>query len=412
MSILIIIGDGMADEPIPELNNRTPLQVAQTPYMDYLASHGWNGLLTTVPLGWEVGSDVACLSILGYDIPTVYQGRSAFEAASLGIPIQENEMVMRCNFISIENNQIQSFTADHISTEEAQQLIAMLNEHLSTPELRFFAGNTYRHLLRLAHQTKAIECLSPHNAIHLSKDHLLIKALTPQAQETADLLNQLILKSQELLANHPINLTRIRQGKLPANSISLWAPGYTPSMKHLDQLFPIKKGAIISATDLIKGIGYYAGLEVIEVAGATGRHDTNYQGKAQATIQALQNNDFVFLHIEASDEASHDGDYKLKIKTIEDLDEKIIQPILRETNQWSNAPLIALLPDHPTSSLSKVHLREPVPFTIYHAGSGRECDQVFEERFTPQGDILLYQGGDLIRYLFEKQRLLDSSRNK
>lgn len=411
MSVIIIIGDGMADEPIPQLGNKTPLQVAHTPNMDYLATHGQTGVLKTVPDGWEVGSDVANLSILGYDVNQIYQGRSAFEAASLGIQLQGDELALRCNLITIEQDKITSFTADHISTEEAIVLLDCLNSHFQSKGFKFHVGEYYRHLLVCpSHEptlTKSKSFLvgtSPHNALDLTKDHLYLKASIPEAEDLANKLNTLILESQAILAKHPINIKRISDGKKPANAISLWSPGFTPRMNPLKSFLPITTGSVISAVDLIKGIGIYAGLKVIEVAGATGRTNTNYEGKVQAAIQALQTDDFVWLHLEASDEASHDGDYQLKIKTIEDLDSRVIHPLLEATKNWENPPLIAVLPDHPTSSLAKIHLDQKVPFIIYHPSITPDVVRAYNETSCLEGLYNMEEGTDFIPLLFRIEK--------
>ncbi|OJU53325.1 MAG: cofactor-independent phosphoglycerate mutase, partial [Bacteroidales bacterium 45-6] len=348
MKTIIILADGASDEPIAELGGKTPLQAAKTPYIDLLASKGKSGLLDTIPAGFKPGSEIANLSVMGYDVPKVFEGRGSLEAASMGIDILPGEMAMRCNLICVENEKIKNHSAGHISNEEAKELILFLDKHLNDGKVSFYPGVSYRHLLKLKGGVKQLDCTAPHDVPGTPFRDALIKPTTPEANETADYLNELILKSQELLKDHPVNLKRIAVGKDPANSIWPWSPGYRPEMQTLQELFGIKSGSVISAVDLIMGIGKYAGLKLIHVEGATGLYDTNYEGKAQAAIEALKKDDFVYLHIEASDEAGHEGDYTLKTKTIEYLDQRVVKTIYEATKEWNEPITIAILPDHPT----------------------------------------------------------------
>ena len=366
----------MADEPIASLGNKTPLQVANIPTIDKLARLGKCGILHTIPDGFEPGSEIANLSVLGYDVAKVYEGRGSLEAASMGINIKEGEMAMRCNLICVENNKIKNHSAGHISNEEANELIQFLNRELGTDKVKFYPGVSYRHLLVIKDGVKNIHCTPPHNVTGTEVKKVLITPETEAAKKTAELLNDLILRSQELLKNHPVNLKRIAEGKDPANSIWPWSPGYRPRMETVLETYNFRNGAVISAVDLIKGIGTYAGLKVIEVEGATGLYNTNYEGKAQATLEALKESDFVFLHIEASDEAGHEGNAELKVKTIEYLENRIVKPIFEEVQKWDEPVTIAILPDHPTSCNTKTHTSEPVPFLIYRPG--KEADKVTE----------------------------------
>ena len=348
MKHIIILGDGMADEPIPELGDKTPMEVANTPTMDWLASHGRVGRLKTVPIGYHPGSEVANMSVLGYDLDKTFEGRGSLEAASIGVPLLEGEMAMRCNLICIENGIIKNHSAGHISNEEAAELIDFLNEQLADDDIRFYQGVSYRHLLKVKHGDKRIHCTPPHDVPGTPFRDVLIRPEAAEAQATADLLNGLILRSQKLLENHPVNIKRKAEGKDAANSIWPWSPGYRPRMQTLMERFCIDSGVVISAVDLIRGIGVYAGLKPILVEGATGLWNTNYEGKVAAAVAALKDNDFVFLHIEASDEAGHEGDYNLKIKTIENLDSRVCKPILEAVQQMNEPITIAVLPDHPT----------------------------------------------------------------
>ncbi len=396
MKHIIILGDGMADEPIPELGDKTPMEVANTPTMDWLASHGRVGRLKTVPVGYHPGSEVANMSVLGYDLDKTFEGRGSLEAASIGVPLLEGEMAMRCNLICIENGIIKNHSAGHISNEEAAGLIDFLNEQLADDDIRFYQGVSYRHLLKVKHGDKRIHCTPPHDVPGTPFRDVLIRPEAADAQATADLLNGLILRSQELLENHPVNIKRKAEGKDAANSIWPWSPGYRPRMQTLMERFGVERGVVISAVDLIRGIGVYAGLKPILVEGATGLWNTNYEGKVAAAIAALKDNDFVFLHIEASDEAGHEGDYKLKIKTIENLDSRVCKPILEAVQQMNEPITIAVLPDHPTPCRIRTHTGEPVPFLIYWPGDHADSVERFSEHSAQQGSYGLLEGEQFI----------------
>ncbi len=396
MKHIIILGDGMADEPIPELGDKTPMEVANTPTMDWLASHGRVGRLKTVPVGYHPGSEVANMSVLGYDLDKTFEGRGSLEAASIGVPLLEGEMAMRCNLICIENGIIKNHSAGHISNEEAAGLIDFLNEQLADDDIRFYQGVSYRHLLKVKHGDKRIHCTPPHDVPGTPFRDVLIRPEAAEAQATADLLNGLILRSQKLLENHPVNIKRKAEGKDAANSIWPWSPGYRPRMQTLMERFGVERGVVISAVDLIRGIGVYAGLKLILVEGATGLWNTNYEGKVAAAIAALKDNDFVFLHIEASDEAGHEGDYNLKIKTIENLDSRVCKPILEAVQQMNEPIAIAVLPDHPTPCRIRTHTGEPVPFLIYRPGDHADSVERFSEHSAQQGSYGLLEGEQFI----------------
>jgi len=392
----------MADEPVDSLENKTLLQVAHTPTMDFLAKHGNVGLLDTIPEGMSPGSEVANLSVLGYDVPNVLEGRGTLEAASMGVDIFPGEMAMRCNLITIKDGKIKNHSAGHISNEEAEILINYLNKELGNDTISFYPGVSYRHLLKIKNGDKRIICTPPHDVPGVLAQDVLVKAEVLEAEATASSINELILQSQRLLENHPVNLKRKAEGKDPANSIWPWSPGYKPQMKKLTDLYPIRNGVVISAVDLIKGIGVYAGLTVAEVEGATGLYNTNYEGKAQAAIEALKENDFVYLHVEASDEAGHEGDVELKIRTIEYLDSRIIKPIVEEIKKWSEDVAIAVLPDHPTPCRIKTHTKDPVPFIIYKRGNEADKVQVYDEFSVREGKYKLLHGDEFIKEFFKQ----------
>lgn len=386
MKHIIILGDGMADWAVPALGNKTLLQYAETPYMDLLARMGRTGMLKTVADGFHPGSEVANMSVMGYDLYKVYEGRGVLEAASIGVELEPGDMAMRCNIICVEGETLKNHSAGHITTEEANELIQFLNQHLATERIRFYTGVQYRHLLVIKGGDKRVSCVPPHDIPMQPFRQNMVKADCPEAQSTAELLNTLILKSQELLATHPVNLKRVSEGKDPANSIWPWSPGYRPKMELLSQKYPaIRSGAVITAVDLIRGIGHYAGLQCIDVEGATGLYTTNYEGKAQAAIEALKENDFVYLHVEASDEAGHEGNIDLKLKTIEYLDKRAIGPIYEAIKNWDEPVAIAVLPDHPTPCEHRTHTAEPVPFLIYYPGIEPDDVQCYDEVACRQG---------------------------
>ena len=384
----------MADLPVERLGGKTLLQYAHKPMMDQLAKEGRCGRLVTVPEGFPPGSEVANTAILGYDLNKVYEGRGPLEAASIGYEMADDDLAIRCNIITIEDGKIITHNGGNLETKDADVLIQYLNEHLGNERVKFITGIQYRHLLVIKGGNKHIVCAPPHDHPNEEWRELLVRPenseyseyseysdnsrLTPQ--QTADLINDLILKSQELLAKHPYNLAKAAKGERQANSIWPWSGGYRPSMETLMQQYPeIKSGAVISAVDLIQGIGKYAGLRIIKVPGATGLANTNYEGKAQAAIDALKQDDFVFVHVEASDEAGHDGDLDLKIKTIEYLDQRLIAPIYHEVKDWQEDVCIAVLPDHLTPVEMRIHVGQPVPFLIWHRGIEADEVQQYDE---------------------------------
>lgn len=373
MKHIIILGDGMADHPVVRLGGKTLLQYADTPYMDLLARKGKTGRLMTIPDGFHPGSEVANTSILGYDLNKVYEGRGPLEAASIGYNMSPKDLALRCNLITLSDGIIKNHHGGHLTTEEGTTLIKYLNEKLGNEYIQFIPGIQYRHLLIIKGGSKHVICAPPHDHPNEAWRPLLIKAenenkedgrLSPQ--ETANLLNELIIKSQELLTAHPFNLQRKDKQNDIANSIWPWGGGYRPQMRTLSEMFPqIHSGSVISAVDLIRGIGYYAGLEIIKVKGATGLANTNYEGKVEAALKQLREKDFVFLHIEASDEAGHDGDLQLKLQTIENLDHRAVEPIYNEVKNGMN---LYVLPSSPTTPLL---LRfEHTSKILYHFLSG------------------------------------------
>ncbi|EFA44759.1 proposed homoserine kinase [Hallella bergensis DSM 17361] len=401
MKHIIILGDGMADHAVDRLGGKTLLQAADTPWMDRLAREGRCGRLMTIPEGFHPGSEVANTAILGYDLNKVYEGRGPLEAASIGYDLAPEDLAMRCNLITLGNGKILTHNGGNLSTKNGDVLINYLNSKLGTDQIRFITGIQYRHLLVIKRASKHVVCAPPHDHPNEEWQSLLVKSekgwedvhepimgsdgkptgeTRMSGQETADLLNDLIMKSQELLASHPFNREKERKGERPANSIWPWGGGYRPNMQTLMQLYSqVRTGSVISAVDLIRGIGHYAGLDIIKVPGATGMADTNYEGKAEAALKALKKQDFVYLHLEASDEAGHDGDLELKLRTIEYLDKRIVKPIYNEVKTWDETVYIAVLPDHPTPVEVRTHVSEPVPFLFWHRGIEPDAVQQYNE---------------------------------
>lgn len=371
----------MADHAIERLGGKTPLQYADKPMMDMLAREGRCGRLVTVPEGFPPGSEVANTAILGYDLNKVYEGRGPLEAASIGYEMEPDDLALRCNLITIEDGKIITHNGGNLQTKDARVLIDYLNENLGNDRVKFVCGIQYRHLLIIKGGSKDINCAPPHDHPGEEWNKLLVTG----EEKTAKLINDLIVRSQELLSKHPYNIEKAKRGERQANSIWPWSGGYRPKMETISALFPqVKSGTVISAVDLIKGIGHYAGLKIVDVPGATGLADTNYEGKAQAAIEALKTDDFVFVHVEATDEAGHDGDLDLKLKAINYLDQRLIRPIYEAVKDQDVC--IAVLPDHPTPVEMRIHVNEPVPFLIWHKGI--EADDV-----TTYDEVACVRGG-------------------
>ncbi len=403
MKHIIILGDGMADIPVDSLGGKTLLQYADTPYFDTLARLGRCGTLKTVPDGFHPGSEVANSSILGYDQRKVYEGRGPLEAASIGVDLDDDDLALRCNLVCLDGDLLKNHSCGRLETDEADVLIKYLQEHLGSDRVHFYTGVQYRHLLVIKGGDKRLLCTPPHDIPLQPWRQYTVKSAVPEAEKTACLLYSLVLESQVLLASHPINLDRVARGLDPANSIWPWGGGYRPKMTPLTITYPqIKSGAVITAVDLIRGIGRYAGLRVIDVEGATGLWDTNYEGKAQAAIKALRTDDFVYLHVEASDEAGHDGNLQLKLKTIENLDHRLMAPIMEEVAKWDEPVAIALLPDHPTPVAIRTHTGDPVPFAIYYPGIEPDGVQTFDEVAARSGSYGALQGDEFIREFMKR----------
>ncbi len=365
MKYIVLLGDGMSDEPNEQLGGKTPLEVAHTPNMDRLAQTGKIGLAATVPSGYHPGSDVANLSVFGYNPADCYTGRSPLEAASMGVDLAPYDVAFRLNFVWLEAHfgklYMGDFSAGHITTEESSELIATLQQELGGDEFMFYPGVSYRHLLVWKNGKEKLTFTPPHDISTLS-----IEGHLPQG-EGADILQDLTNSAQMLLNDHPVNNKRVAEQKVPANSIWLWGHGKKPSMATYQELFGLT-GSVISAVDLIKGIGVNAGLDIIEVPGATGYIDTNYKGKAEYAIESLKDKDFVYVHVEAPDEAAHGGLLQEKIGAIESFDKDVVGTILDRLDDIG-ACRILITPDHPTPVAKRTHTSDPVPYIIYDSSN-------------------------------------------
>jgi len=399
MKYIIILGDGMSDYPIEELGGKTPLQAANIPNIDKLAKMGRCGLFKTVPDELPPGSEVANMAVLGYDVRKLYQGRGVLEAASMGVKLNSDDLAMRCNLICIKDGKIKNHSAGHISSEEAHELIDALNNEFADNEIKFHKGVSYRHLFVMKNGRKELVLTPPHDVPGTPFADVMPKSLLPEADKTCTILTGLILRSQKVLAEHPVNKKRVADGKDPANSVWFWSAGYKPEMKTLKELYG-KTGAVISAVDLLYGIGVYAGMEVIHVEGATGLYTTNYEGKAKAAVEALKRHDLVYLHIEATDEAGHEGNAALKIKSLEYLDSRAVKYIMEETAKFDEPVAIAVTPDHATPCKVRTHTHDPVPFIIYRPDDEPDAVSEYNEFSVEKGTYGLIEGDQFIKALF------------
>lgn len=398
MKYIVFLGDGMADYPLPELGDRTPLQVANKPTIDRIAKLGRSGTFITVTDDLPPGSEVANLSILGYDPHRYYQGRGVIEAASLGVTLEPEDLALRCNLICIKDGKIKNHSAGHITTEEAALLIEEVNRQLANERVRFYPGFTYRHLCVVKNGSSEIECFPPHDYVGEKALDLLPRAKTPSAEPTAQLLRQLTLSSWEMLPGQVVNLNRTLQGKDPANSLWFWSPGKKPKMPTFQERYGLK-GAVISAVDLIKGLGVYAGFDVIQVPGATGLIDTNYEGKADACLEALFDHDLVYLHLEAPDEAGHSRNLREKVRAIELFDSRLVARVMAGLEEKRVLATVAVLSDHLTPVGRGNHVHGPVPVAIYNPNLPPDGVDRFDEQSAQNGALGELRGDGFIRLL-------------
>jgi len=393
----------MADRPVEKLGGKTPLMAVDKPYIDSVALKGRNGLLKTIPDDMPTGSAVANLGVMGYDSHKYFKGRGVLEAANMGVEVDEDDFVFRCNLLNITDQKIINHSAGHISTKESRVIIDDLNSSLENiPEfkdVKFYPGISFKHILIVKNAGNSqIECTPPHDHPGEIFTNLLVKPLNDKSKTIAALVNSLIMHSQKVFGNHPINIDRINSSKDPASSIWPWSPGTKPVMPSFKELYGLK-GAVISGVDLINGIGVYAGMDVIRVEGATGLYDTNYEGKAEAAIEALKTHDFLYLHVEATDEAGHDGNLDLKMKCIEYLDKRIVKYILEHKDEIGDDLSIAILPDHPTPVEMRIHTREPIPFVIMKPEEAPDDVKIYDEESAKSGSYGEIEGSDFINLL-------------
>jgi 2,3-bisphosphoglycerate-independent phosphoglycerate mutase len=418
MKYVILVGDGMADYPMKELQGKTPLMAAKTPHMDWMAKNGELGLVKTVPDGFNPGSEIANLSIFGYDPVRYYTGRGPLEAVGFGVGLKKDDIAFRCNLVTLGENGrgvfMEDFAAGHIADNEAKEIITDLDREMGSGEIRFFPGVSYRHLMVSEEGVlnyPGLEKLSltpPHDITGKEISPYLPQFLSKNGSEDlrnskkgADLILRLTEESRRFLKSHPVNLARKGRGLVPANSIWLWGQGRSPRMGALKERFGIE-GCVISAVHLLKGIGILAGLDIIEVPGATGYFDTNYEGKARYALDSLKEKDFVYVHVEAPDEAGHMGDLKLKIEAIEAFDQKVVGPILKGMENFERYKVM-VLPDHPTPLSTRTHAADPVPYAIYSNVNGERKihGEAFDEKTAKESGIFIEKGFELIeRFLY------------
>lgn len=398
MKYVIFLGDGMADLPVEELGGKTPLESADKPNMDFIASHGKLGMIKTVPDGIKPGSDVANLSVMGFDPLKYYTGRSPLEAYSIGVDMIPGDISFRCNLVTLsddepyENKTMVDYSSDEITTAEAKKLIEAVDEAFRTEEIEFHSGISYRHLM-LWHGAKDSFKLTPPHDISGKRitEHL------PNNKTILDMMK----KSYDILKNHPVNLERIKNGKRPANSIWIWGEGSKPELPSFKEKTGLS-GTMISAVDLLKGIAICAKMDSVDVEGATGNVDTNFDGKAQAAIEALKNgSDFVYIHVEAPDESGHRHEIDNKVKSIELIDEKIIGPVMKYLKQSGEDFRVMVLPDHPTPIVYMTHTSDPVPFAIYDSRTETNSDVKYTENYGKQTGVYVEPGFKLIDELLE-----------
>lgn len=394
MKYVVLIPDGAADLPRAELSYRTPLQAAAIPNLDRLAASGNLGLVRTIPPGIPPGSDVANLCVLGYDPHKYYSGRAPLEAASLGIELAEDDVAFRCNLVNIKDGKMNDFSAGHIGTGDAGRLIASLGEELGGGDVSFHTGLSYRHIMVARGRGGNVTCAPPHDISGKPIDDFLPKG------EDASFLRELMEASVRLLSSHPVNIDRAARGELTANMIWLWGQGTAPAMPSFSERFGLT-GAVITAVDLVKGLGLYAGLDIIEVPGATGYLDTNFAGKASYALEALGERDFAYIHVEAPDEASHSGDTEAKIKAIEQIDAELLGPLLEGLEGLGDSRLL-VLPDHATPLEIKTHTDKPVPYLIHDSRSPGDGRGAFDEEQAAASGVLVENGWELMgRFLTE-----------
>lgn len=403
MKYVVMIGDGMADRPLEELGGRTPLQTASTPNMDRLVRHGIIGKIRTVPPGYNPGSDVANLNILGYDPREFYSGRAPLEAASIGIALNKDDVAYRCNLVTLKYNKektravMDDYSSGHITTEEAGELITEINNSIGSDQISFYPGVSYRHIMVWSSGITDIECTPPHDIT--GKD---VADYLPVG-DGEDILRELMMQASGILERHPINMERIKKGNKPANGIWFWGQGKKLNIPTFREKYALE-GALVSAVDLMRGLGINAGFEILQVPGITGYLDTNYVGKAEAALKALEKVDIVYIHVEAPDEAGHSGNVADKIRAIEDFDSLVVGTVLKGIDSFEQYRIL-ILPDHATPLALKTHTEEPVPFVIYDNRIKKENKNIkFDESITEHHNALFFEEGHKLMDYFIKSK--------
>lgn len=403
MKYIVVLGDGMADYAVDEFDGKTILDVADKPNMDYMAEHGELGLIQTVPEGLKPGSDVANLSVMGYDTKKCYTGRSPLEAASIGVDLKPTDVTFRANLVTLsdeenyEDKTMLDYSAGEISTEEAKELIEAVEKELHTDLIHFYAGVSYRHLLVWDGGSTKVKLTPPHDI----SDKKIVGHL-PEG-EGADKLLELMKKSEKILKNHPVNLERIKNGKHPATSIWIWGEGTKPVLEKFEDRYGLR-GSVISAVDLIKGIAVCAGMKSIDVEGANGNHDTNYEGKADAAFDALTKDgtDFIYIHLEGPDECGHRGESDNKKYAVEMIDKKIVGELKKRMEEAKIDYKMMILPDHPTPIRLKTHVSDPVPYIIYDPKNEKATNLSYNEKNAAKTGIKKNSGVELMKHFLDK----------
>ena len=396
MKYIVVLGDGMADYPVDELGGKTPLECAQKPNIDYLASHGEVGLVKNVPENLAPGSDVANLAAMGYDPQKYYSGRSPLEAVSVGVDMKDTDIIFRCNLVTVtdeekyENKKIIDHSADEITTEEARELIESVNKAFANDKFTFYPGVSYRHIMVWDKGPYDFTLTPPHDILERKVADYMPKG------EGSEYIYDMMVKSYDILNNHPVNIAREKRGLKKANSIWIWGEGKKPLLSDFKEKYGLK-GAVISAVDLIKGIGMCAGLDVIEVEGATGNINTNFDGKAEACLKALDDGcDYVYIHMEAPDECGHRHEVENKVKSIELIDEKVVGRIRKVLDEKGTDYRMLVLPDHPTPLCLRTHTRDAVPYIIYDSTKDVNGVKTYTEETAKESGIVINEGYKLI----------------
>ncbi len=396
MKYIVVLGDGMADYPVDELGGKTPLECAKKPNIDYLASHGEVGLVKNVPENLAPGSDVANLAAMGYDPQKYYSGRSPLEAVSVGVDMKDTDIIFRCNLVTVtdeekyEDKKIIDHSADEITTEEARELIESVNKAFANDKFTFYPGVSYRHIMVWDKGPYDFTLTPPHDILERKVADYMPKG------EGSEYIYDMMVKSYDILNNHPVNIAREKRGLKKANSIWIWGEGKKPLLSDFKEKYGLK-GAVISAVDLIKGIGMCAGLDVIEVEGATGNINTNFDGKAEACLKALDDGcDYVYIHMEAPDECGHRHEVENKVKSIELIDEKVVGRIRKVLDEKGTDYRMLVLPDHPTPLCLRTHTRDAVPYIIYDSTKDVNGVKTYTEETAKESGIVINEGYKLI----------------